>query len=131
MWRDDEISRGLGALLGLIKVPLRVPSFRFIADDLQRLYSKPWGQVVADGRFVARDPLKCIVLGTVHVTATLGPHFQMHRLLHANRAAMIIQSHVRNYLKRQQCDKSLTITRYWDTGKDQNESKRPKVEISC
>lgn len=110
-------AEGLGALVGLVKIPLRVANIPATPEDYTQIRDKG-GEVAAAGSYPVQDPLKCTVSGTLKVLVTLGLEYQMRRLLRANRAAMIIQWYVREFLKSSRGDaRGIQITRYYGKGK--------------
>lgn len=104
MWHDVGVYP-TRRLVGLIKTPL-----------LLAPACAEGPEIVAEGLHQVFDPLQCSAVGTVMVTVALGRSQQISRLSKQNRAATLIQRRVREYLSRGLGpDKSIEITRFWDT----------------
>ncbi|CAM6061680.1 unnamed protein product [Sphagnum tenellum] len=109
-WKNENLQEGLEDLVGLIKIPLRITN---ITSSCEAQHQCKEGQevvvVVAKGYFPVQDPIRYVVCGEVQVIVMLGMEYQLRRLQQESRAAIIIQWHVRDFLRRKSCMSKKTL----------------------
>jgi hypothetical protein len=109
-WKKENLQEGLEDLVGLVKIPLRITN---IASSCEAQHQCKEGQevvvVVAKGYFPVQDPIRYVVCGEVQVMVMLGMEYQLRRLQQESRAAIIIQWHVRDFLRRKSCMSKKTL----------------------
>ncbi len=109
-WKKENLQEGLEDLVGLVKIPLRITN---IASSCEAQHQCKEGQevvvVVAKGYFPVQDPIRYVVCGEVQVMVMLGMEYRLRRLQQESRAAIIIQWHVRDFLRRKSCMSKKTL----------------------